>query len=150
MLHQTHLEFRYIHHSVSFSYMPVYWITFSIIKAYSHIFRYYYGIFRLVQAYSTPCVTLAYLQPCRILSPDIFRTRSLFETLWNIDQAYSEPCRRPWLWHIQNLAQCLHMQKSSKLEIPGYSELFNNCIAMHIQNPAIFTGIYECSELWHI
>ena len=43
------------------------------------------------QAYSEPCVTLAYLKLWYIQNPDIFRTRSIFRIL-----TYSEP------WYIQN------------------------------------------------
>ena len=43
------------------------------------------------QAHSAPCVTLAYSQPCYILSPDVSKTGSLYKTLGNVDQAYSEP-----------------------------------------------------------
>ena len=43
------------------------------------------------------CVTLAYSQPCHILSSSIFRTGGLLETLWNVEQAYSEPCHRALL-----------------------------------------------------
>ena len=64
-----------------FRYMQAYSVVFSVIKAYSSILRHYYGIFRLIQAYSAPCVSLTYLQPCHILSPCIFRTRGLFKTL---------------------------------------------------------------------
>ena len=45
----------------------------------------------MIQAYSKPCVTLAYLQPWYIQNPDIFRTISIFRTL-----AYSPA------WYIQN------------------------------------------------
>ena len=55
------------------------------------IIRYIQELFRHIQAYSKPCVTLAYLEPWYIQNPDIFRTRSIFRTL-----AYSQP------WHIQN------------------------------------------------
>ena len=40
--------------------------------------------------------------------------------------------------HIQNLVQCLHMQKPGTLGIMEYSKLFHNCIPTHIQNPVIF------------
>ena len=54
-----------------------------------------------IQAYSAPCATLAYSQPCHILSPGIFRTERLFKTLRNIDQVYSEPCPRALFSHIK-------------------------------------------------
>ena len=53
------------------------------------------------QAYSAPCVTLTYLQICHILSPNLFKTESLFETHWNIDQAYLEPYHGALFSHIQ-------------------------------------------------
>ena len=37
--------------------------------------------FRNIQAYSEPCVTLAYSQPSYIPSPGIFRTGSMFKTM---------------------------------------------------------------------
>ena len=42
-----------------------------IIKAYSSILRYFKDIFRLIQAYSAPCVILAYWQHFHISSPSI-------------------------------------------------------------------------------
>ena len=45
----------------------------------------------IIQAYSKPCLTLAYLEPWYIQNPDIFKTRSIFRTL-----AHSQP------WDIQN------------------------------------------------
>ena len=53
------------------------------------------------QAYSAPCVTLTYLQICHILSPNLFKTGSLFKTHWNIDQAYLEPYHGALFSHIQ-------------------------------------------------
>ena len=46
--------------------------------------------------------------------------------------------------------QRLHMQKPDIIGILEYSEPFDNDILTYIQNPAIFTKIYEYSELWHI
>ena len=48
-------------------------------------------LFGHVQAYSEPCVTLAYLEPWYIHNLEIFRTRSILTTL-----AYSQP------WYNQN------------------------------------------------
>ena len=64
--------------------------------------RHIQELFRLTQAYSEPCVTLAYLKSWYILNDDIFRTRSIFRTL-----AYHNPgtFRTPVYserWHIQN------------------------------------------------
>ena len=117
-------------------------------KEHSSILRHYQGIFRLSQAYSAFCVTLAYSQSSHILSPDIFKTRgskrsetltSIFRTLpqskqfiqalFSHIQAYSETCAS------------LHMQKPSIFRILEYSEPFHNCMSMHIQDHVIFIKI---------
>ena len=54
-----------------------------------------------MQAFSAPFVILAYSQPYHSLSPGIFRIRGLFKTLWNIDEAYSEPFHGVLFSHIQ-------------------------------------------------
>ena len=54
-------------------------------------FRHNQAYPEIIQAYSNPCVTLAYLEPWYIQNPDMFKTRSIFRTL-----AYSQP------WYIQN------------------------------------------------
>ena len=72
----------------------------------------------LIQAHLAPCITFTYSQPCHVLSPGIFRTGSLFnKTQWNFDQAYSEPYHKGLVLfrHIQNLVQCLHIQKPDML-----------------------------------
>ena len=105
------------------------------------------------QAYSAPCDTLAYSQPCHILSLDIFRTEGSFKILWNVVQAYLEPCRGALFSHIQAYSEpcaTLAYAETWHTQILEYPELFHNCIAMHIQNPVIFTKIYKYSELWHI
>ena len=51
----------------------------------------------IINAYSKPCVTLAYLEPCYIQNPNIFKIRNIFRTL-----VYSEPPLYSKLWHIQN------------------------------------------------
>ena len=56
----------------------------SILSVMKHI-NAYWSIFRLIQAYSGACVTLAYSQPCHILNPGIFRTGGTFKTLPNFD-----------------------------------------------------------------
>ena len=83
--------------------MLAYSIIFTIIKAYSGILIHYSVILRLIQTYSAPCVTLTDSQPCHILSPGIYRTRGLFKTLWNVDQAHTIASRRIFktLWHLQ-------------------------------------------------
>ena len=41
------------------------------------------------------------MQPLHVLSPGVFRTGSLFKTLWKVDQVYSELCHRTLFKHIQ-------------------------------------------------
>ena len=112
-----------------FRYMQTYSSIFSIIKTYSCILKRYWGIFRLIQAYSAPCVSLTYSQACHILSPGIFRTGGIFKNLWNFDQACSELC------HSQNT---LFMHYSA---IPGILE---PCVTLayeetlHIWKPGAF------------
>ena len=86
----------------------------------------YWGI---IKAYSEPRVTLAYSQPCHIQSLGIFRTEGIFKTLWNFDQAHSEPCHRTIYSDI----------------IQPYSGIFrtlcNACISWNIQNISIPTPV---------
>ena len=110
-------------------------------------------LLRHIQAYLVLFVTLAYSQPIHILSPGIFRTRG--------PEVYLKPCETltrhiqnpaighhsAILWNIQNHMQRLHMQKPDIIGILEYSEPFDNDILTYIQNPAIFTKIYEYSEL---
>ena len=102
VLPQTHSEFWHIQHSVFFS--IAYSIIFSIIKAYSLILRHYQGMLRNVQAYagifSTLCntcifTTFPYSEPCHI------KIAGFLKTMWNVDQAYSEPCHGALFSHIQ-------------------------------------------------
>ena len=98
---------------------------------FKHI-QHFKGIFRLIQAYSGPCVTLTYSQPCYILSPGIFRTRGIFKILWIFDPAYSELC------HSQKFIQalCGHIQAYSQLCVMlAYAETW------HIWNPTIFRTV---------
>ena len=43
------------------------------------------------QAYLAPCVTLAYSQPCHILSPSLFRTKGLFKTCETLTRHIQNP-----------------------------------------------------------
>ena len=119
----------------------------------SRIYTHIETLLRHIQAYSAPCVTLAYSQPCHILNPDIFRTAGVFKTMRNVDQTYLEALSQALFNHIQVYSEpCvysehLHMQKPDILGIPEYSELFHNCIPTQIQNPVMLKKIYEYSEL---
>ena len=67
---------------------------FRQIQAHSGIIRHIQELFRHIQAYSQPCVTLAYFGPWYIQNSKIFRTRSIFRTLAHSkSKAYSEPCK---------------------------------------------------------
>ena len=50
------------------------------------IFRHIQELFKHIQAYAKPCVTLAYLEPRYIQNPDLFRSRNIFRAL-----VYSQP-----------------------------------------------------------
>ena len=57
---------------------------FRHIRAYSVIFRHNQAYLGILQAYSKPCVTLAYSKPWYIQKTGTFRTRGIFIILWNI------------------------------------------------------------------
>ena len=57
---------------------------FRHIRAYSVIFRHYQAYLGILQAYSKPCVTLAYSKPWSIQKTGTFRTRGIFRILWDI------------------------------------------------------------------
>ena len=61
------------------------------------------------QAHSAAYVTLPYWSPCHILSFGIFGAGSLFETLWNVDQAYLESCPSALFSHIQPYSECMYV-----------------------------------------
>ena len=106
VLHEAHWEFWHIHIHKSF-----YSGIFRRFQEYSTLLRHIEAFSRHIHASSASFVTLAYSQPCHILSPGIFTTRSILKILWNFDQAYSEPCHsqrpeqfiRALFRHIQSL-----------------------------------------------
>ena len=114
---------RHIQNSVIFSalFFQVYADIFNHVECYSDLLTNIETLLRHMQAYqlySAPCVTLVYSQPCHILIPSIFRT------LWNVDQVYSELCHRALFSHIQAFSEsCVKLV---------YAETW------HTQNPWIF------------
>ena len=111
-------------------------------------------LLRHTQAYSGIFSTLC--------NPRIFTNLPYFEPIVYLEpEAFLKPCetltrhiQNPTMGHysaifrhIQNLVQRLHTQKPDIAGILEYSEPFHNCILTHIQNPVIFTKIYEYSEL---
>ena len=105
-------------------------LNFLFFQVYAAIFN----LFTFIQAYSAPCVTLAYLQPCCILNSSLLRTGGLFETLWNLDHSAI-------FSHIQNLVQRLHIQKSDILRILEYSRLFHDCILTRSEPRHIYENL---------
>ena len=109
-----------------------------------------YDIFRLIQAYSGPCVTFAYSQPCHILRPSIFRTVSLFKTLWNVDHAYLEPCYRALFSHIHVYSEpfaTLVYTETWHTRNRGILRTLPKLHPLAYSEPVISTKIFEYSEL---
>ena len=99
VLHQTHSKLScHIQHSVFSGICPHN-------QSYSALVSHIYAYWDFIKAYSALCLILAYPQPYHILSPGIFRTGGLFKTLWNVNQAYSEPCHRALFSHIQTYSE---------------------------------------------
>ena len=125
------------------------------IQSYSVLLRHFYAYwdiikaYLLIQGYSAPCVTLAYSQPCHILSLGIFITRGLFETLRNVDQAYAEPRYRALFSHIQAYSEPSATLANAETWYTRNPGIFRTLPA-HIQNSVILPKIYEYSKLWHI
>ena len=120
VLHQTHSEFWHIQNS-----------------AYSDICSH------LIQAYTAPCITLAYSKTYHIPNPGIFRTGGIFKTLRNFDQVYSERyCSHNSLFRyysaiFRTLGNDCICRNFGMFGILQYSTTFHNSIPMHIQNPII-------------
>ena len=89
------------------------------IPAYSRIFRHIYAYSGVIQAYSEPCVALAYSELWYIQNPGIIKTRGIFRTLvypkhctfrtrdifrtlrYSEPEAYSEPCQTFTMGHFE-------------------------------------------------
>ena len=63
------------------------------IQTYTGIFTSYSDIFSHIVACLEPCVTVAYLKPCHIQNPEIFRIQDIFRTLLRHILVYSERLR---------------------------------------------------------
>ena len=87
---------------------------FMHILVYSNIFRHNQAYSGIIQAYSQPCITLAYLEPWYAQNPGIVRTRSI----WRI-VGYSETR------HIQNPAKHLRWDLFAKI-VNGYNYYYHN------------------------
>ena len=105
-----------------FRYMQAYSSKFSIIKSYSCILRYFWGIFSFIQAYLRPCVAIAYSEP------------------YNLEaDAYSKPFGS-LTRHIQNPATVRTVYLSI---IKPYSSIFKTLL-----NACIFRNL-AYSESWN-
>ena len=111
----------------------------------------------IIQAYSAPCITLAYSRPCHILSPGIFRTGVVLKTLWNVDQHIQNSAIGNYstiFRHIQNLVQRLHMQNPDILGmlIQNPSKIAFRRIFRALSYLRKFTNIlnsdHECSDIF--
>ena len=126
VLYQTHSKCWHIQHSVFQVYADIFnhiqrYRVLRHIHAYWDIIKAYSGF---IQAYSAPCVALAYSWPCHIRSHGIFRIGDFFKNLSNFDQAYSETCHRALISHIQAYSElCATL---------AYAE------TLHTRNPGIF------------
>ena len=87
----------------------VYSNIFKHIQAYPDIISHIQAKSGLLQAYSEPCVTLAYSVLCYIQNPDIFKSRGIFTIL-----IY------PKLWYFHNQR---HIQDRELFRALRYSEL---------------------------
>ena len=119
----------------AFCFLQVYASIFNHIQRFWGILTHIETLLRHIQAYSAPCGTLAYSQPCHILNPSIFSIGGLFkpyETLTRHIHSTAIGHYSTIFRHIQNLAQNLHTQKTCMIGILEYSELFPNCIPTYI------------------
>ena len=120
--------FRIMAYSALFFY--VYTWLFSHNQCYWGIFMHIETLLRCIQAYSgifstlcNPHITIAYYLSM-YYDPSIFRNGGVFNTLWNVDQAYSKPCHRVLFSHIQ---AC-----SEPCATRAYGETWHTC------NPGMF------------
>ena len=122
-----------------FMYTQAYLSIFSIIQTYSCILRDYWDIFRFIQAYSELCVTLIYSQSCHTPSPVTLRTRGIFKTLSNFDQAQS--ITLPYSGIFRNLCYPHICRNLIYLESCNIQNLFiiASLWTIKIQNPGILT-----------
>ena len=85
-----------------------YFSIFNHIQTYSGIIRHIQVYSGIIQAYSEPCVTLAYSELWYIQNHRIFKTIGIFRAL-----VYAK------LWHIQNQR---HIQNPGLFKTLGYSK----------------------------
>ena len=132
---------RHIQNSGIFSnlFFQVHARIFKHDQSYLGIFTHIKTVLRQIQSYSAPFVTLAYSQLC--VSPSIYKTKGLFKTLWNNDQAYSVPYNKALFTSIQAYSESLcnvYIHRNF-----AYSKSWN------IQKPSITTSqcIFKTQKL---
>ena len=110
--------FRHTHaYSGILRYIPVYWL----------IIRHIQELSRHIQAYSKPCVSLAYSEPSYIQGLYIFRTRGILKAL-----LYLKPCQTFTMEHLAKVVNAynhfcnISFSHSSLYEIN--MKFFNTCI----------------------
>ena len=96
-----------------------------------------------IQAYSGIFSTLLNPRVFTNLRLGIFTIGSSFETCERLTRYIENPV----IGHNSAIFRTLHMQKLGILRIQEYSEILHYRITTHIQNPVIFTKIYQYSEL---
>ena len=79
--------------------------SISGIQGYSDKFRHNYAYSGIIQAYSEPCVTLAYSKPWYIQNTGIFRTRGYSEP-----RVFSKPCQRPTMECFAKIGKACNCQ----------------------------------------
>ena len=132
VLHQTHSEFWHI--SLHIHSCQRYLGIFKYIETSLRHMQVYLGVFSTLSNPHIFTILKAYIKLCETMTRHIQKPAT---------EHYSAIFK-----DMQNLLKRLHMQKPGIFRILEYSELFHNCIPTHIQNPVIFTKIYEYSELW--
>ena len=120
--------------------IPAYSIIFSVIKTFMNVKI----LLRHIQAYSGPCVTLTYSEPCHS-EPGIFRPGSLFKILWNVDQHIQNFVIGHYSGIFKTLCNACIFRNLAYLEFWNIQNSYNY-IPKYIQNPVIFTKIYEYSQ----
>ena len=83
---------------------------FRQIYAHSGIIRYIQELFRFIQTFAEPCVTLTYLEPWYIQNPDIFRTLGSSQPWYIQNPIYKERL------YIQNPNTCRTLSKEAFCE----------------------------------
>ena len=71
------------------------------IQTYSWIITSYSDTFSHIVAYLESCATFAYLEPCHIQNPGIFKTQNIFRTLSRHILVYSERCVTLAYWETR-------------------------------------------------